>query len=273
MKLLVISHNPVSRYNAMGKTIASFLAAMKPEEVCQLYLYPSYPCPQICGSFYRITDKDVLRGLPGGKIVPERIDQDASGFSSREDAARYGTVLKNKPPVRLAREILWGSASWYTRALRSWLEQEQPDCIFAAGGNAAFLYQMALTLSRDYGLPLIAYLCDEYYFSAPEKGLTGRAWHLLRRRNMEKFLNHAAHALVISPEMKRAYASYYYDPDRQQPGNPERGADIKAGENADLCGQHCLWKIPFPGSHWKSAGSDQPKAGNGAASGHLLRAE
>lgn len=41
MKVLLLSHNPVTTYNNMGKTFLSLFSAFRPEELCQLYLYPA----------------------------------------------------------------------------------------------------------------------------------------------------------------------------------------------------------------------------------------
>lgn len=213
MKLLVISHNPISRHNAMGKTLRSFLSSMKKEEVCQLYIYPAYPCEDVCNSFYRVTDKDILKsllgfGLPGGEVEGKDIGRDAPSFESRQEEILYSSSRKKTPLCRFARDILWSSAPWFNRKLKSWMERERPDCIFAAGGDAIFLYQIALRLSREYDLPIVAYLCDDFYFTASPKGAAGRLWHHLRKRKMEAFLNKATHAVVISPEMQSAYRRF-----------------------------------------------------------------
>lgn len=53
MKVLLLSHNPVTTYNNMGKTFLSLFSAFRPEELCQLYLYPAVPDTACCGSYYR----------------------------------------------------------------------------------------------------------------------------------------------------------------------------------------------------------------------------
>ncbi len=58
MKVLLLSHNPVTTYNNMGKTFLSLFSAFRPEELCQLYLYPAVPDTACCGSYYRFTDRE-----------------------------------------------------------------------------------------------------------------------------------------------------------------------------------------------------------------------
>lgn len=76
MKLLIISHNPMSTYNNMGRTLCGLFNRFSKEELCQLYIYPSVPDVDRCGSYYRITDKDVLKSyfllkVKGNEIYPD----------------------------------------------------------------------------------------------------------------------------------------------------------------------------------------------------------
>ena len=63
MKVLLLSHNPVTTYNNMGKTFLSLFSAFRPEELCQLFLYPAVPDTACCGSYYRFTDREALHSI------------------------------------------------------------------------------------------------------------------------------------------------------------------------------------------------------------------
>ena len=94
MKVLIVSHNPVSTYNGMGKTIATFFSEFEKTELCQFYIYPSLPDLDICNSYYRVTDKDVLRSLvtfsaPGGKVPADQIGGAPAVFEDANDQKIY----------------------------------------------------------------------------------------------------------------------------------------------------------------------------------------
>lgn len=214
MKLLVISHNPVSDCNAMGKTLKAFFSSFPKDSLCQLYISPGYPCEGVCRSFYRITDREVLesyfrKGLPGGPVPKEKIGSDERDYSRREEDRLRRNVKNQKPFRRLIRDLLWGGCFWFHEALRKWIEEEKPDCIFAAGGDGLFLYRIALGISREYGIPLVGYVCDEYYFLSPEPGLLPRLRMWLLRRKLEEFFDRASHLVVISPELQKQYAARF----------------------------------------------------------------
>ena len=63
MKVLIISHNPITTYQSMGKTMLSLFSAFDRSELCQLYIYPTLPDIDVCDSYFRITDRDVLKSL------------------------------------------------------------------------------------------------------------------------------------------------------------------------------------------------------------------
>ncbi len=214
MKVLIVSHNPVSEQSNMGKTFLSLFSGFGAEELCQLYIYPTIPDQGACGSYYRVTDKDALasrlhRGPVGGEISGDRIGTVAGAFEHPGDAVLYRS-RRNKSPLRqLLRDGIWQTARWYTPQLGQWLDREAPNCMFVAPGGAKFLYDMALRIARDRALPVVTYLCDEHYFVAQPHTLSGQ-WRLkLLKGRMEALLTRSAALTVISPELKAQYGPFF----------------------------------------------------------------
>lgn len=95
LKVLLISHNPITTYNNMGKTFLSLFSAFKPEELCQFYLYPTVPDTDCCGSYYRFTDRDALhsitcRNVVGGEITPNL--KSHIEFTDEKEERTYRTI-------------------------------------------------------------------------------------------------------------------------------------------------------------------------------------
>lgn len=214
MKVLIISHNPVSGQSNMGKTFLSLFAQFDREELCQLYIYPVIPNENRCASYYRITDKDALNSVvrlkkAGGEISADRITADQGLYEDAQDQAFYKS-RKNKSALRrLLRDAMWAMAPWYTGQLKAWLERENPDCIFVAPGVAKFLYDFALRISRQRKIPIVTYICDEYYFvKKPAQRLDMLRLKLLQRK-MEQLMRATGHLVVISEELKEAYSRHF----------------------------------------------------------------
>lgn len=239
MKVLIISHLPVATQNNMGITFLSLFSRFEKQELCQLYIYPAYPDVDRCGSFYRVTDKEVLSSLvtfrrPGGKVAPELIHDRQGLYEVAEDESFYRD-RKNKSAVRrLLRDAMWRMSRWYSRDLKAWLEEEKPDCIFVAPGVAKLLYDMALKISKKQGIPLITYICDEYYFvRKPKEPLDALRLKLLQGK-IRRLVRESRHLVVICEELKQAYASFGTPTTVLMTGASAR-AEAVEGARQDIC--------------------------------------
>ena len=214
MKVLIISHNPVSPQSSMGKTFLSLFSKFEPNELCQLYIYPTLPNEQCCSSFFRMTDKEalkhlILRGKMGREVLPEEIFSEQGAYEYAADEAFYRNKKNKSPLRRLLRDFVWKFAPWYNSKLKNWIEREKPTCVFVAPGVAGFIYDFALNISKDFHLPIVTYICDEYYFVAPPKGML-ESFRLKRLQNMiGELLNHTENLVVISPELEAGYAPHF----------------------------------------------------------------
>ena len=170
MKVLIISHNALTSYDAMGKTFLTLFQCFKKEDLCQLYIYPTIPDVARCNSYFRITDKDVLNGMGifsvKGTAVSEELIQGAVSnlFENAGDEKIYRN-RKNKRPIRiLARDLMWKCSRWFSPELEKWIENERPTHLFVAPGAAKFLYDVALTIARRWKLPIVAYVVTSIIF-------------------------------------------------------------------------------------------------------------
>lgn len=214
MKVLIVSHNPISTFQSIGKTLRTLLSACSPDELCQFYIYPSLSDVHACNSCYRMTDKEILRSYffrrAGREILPSEIDGAGHKlFENEKDEALYRN-RKNKTPGRmLLRDLMWKCSHWCNKSLRAWVEREKPTCIFLAPGEAKFLYNIALKLSKTYRLPIVTYICDDVYFFRSEKRLSERLRLWLLRRKVEQTLRRSVHLIAISRELEQAYSEKF----------------------------------------------------------------
>lgn len=200
MKLLIISHNPISTYNNMGKTMLSMFCGFETSELCQLYIYPSLPDTEICGSYYRITDKDVLHSyyklkMGGGEVSAD--SQSHIPFENEDDERLYSSTKNQMPHRALLRDMMWKFSHWFGKRMKAWLLREAPTAIFVLPGKSMFLYDMALKISRFLNIPIITYICDDYYFvKKPHGFLASYVQHLLSKK-IEKLMRHTSHIVTI----------------------------------------------------------------------------
>lgn len=214
MKVLIISHNPISTKSNMGKTFLSLFSEFDHSELCQFYIYPSFPDVRRCSSFYRVTDKEIVRSLfsfkqIGGEVESKNINENADFYENPADRALYRNV-KNKSAIRrIARDTAWKLSRGYEKSLYGWLEKEKPDSIFLSPGPGEFIYDIALDISKKLNIPIVTYICDEYYFLDTPKGLLDKLRFGRFKKKFEKLMANSACLAVICDELKEIYTERF----------------------------------------------------------------
>lgn len=244
MKVLLISHNPISTFNNMGKTFLTMFSAFSRDELCQIYVRPTTPDVKMCSSYYQITDKQALKSLffakPGGEVSEKQIEKIMAEREKGElpvPAPPVGT----KSHLLLIRDIVWKLSRWYSKDLRSWIERENPTCIFLAPGYSAFIYYIALKIAEDYNLPVITYICDDYYFVNKPQSLIGKWQFSMLCKSTERIMNRTSELVVISEEIKDVYHKVFKVPAEVL----MTGADVKA---INKCNNQPVSKISYFGN-------------------------
>lgn len=215
MKILVISHNSFSSFESMGKTFCTLFSAFKKQDLCQLFIYPTIPDVDYCNSYFRITDRDVLYFFKRLKVCGKEINVDSSSvlehklFENNGDEAFYRN-RKNRSALRsLARDFLWTVSPWFNSSLKEWLRKERITHIFVAPGGYKFIYDVAMRCSRFLKVPIVTYVCDEYFFTTPPKGLLNKFKDALLKRKMKQLMNRTSQIVTISEELKALYEPYF----------------------------------------------------------------
>ena len=212
MKVLVISHNPVGTQFNMSKTLLSLLSSLKREELCQFYIYPAFPDIDKCSSYFRITDKDILKSYYSFKLNCGEVKADCSNhnmYENMQDEKIY-TNPKNKNDLRMImRDLMWKFSHWYTKKLEDWIKKENPTCIFLAPGDATFIYNIALKISKKHNLPIVTYICDDYYFVNNPKFLITKFKVALLKKKIEKLMQATSNLIVICEELNKAYSKEF----------------------------------------------------------------
>lgn len=218
MKVLLISHNPISTYQNMGKTFLSLFHDFAKEELCQLYIYPSVPDIERCESYFRVTDKEALKSCFGkrkiGRVIAteEILTAKRKLFEDERDETLYRNPKNQKAFRMLLRDDVWRFSHWYNKNLRRWIEKEQPTCIFVAPGTGKFLYNIAIKLSKKYNLPIVSYICDDYYFLKSKRGFLEKRCSRQLKRKIEELFSRTSYIIAISKEISVSYSKKFLLP-------------------------------------------------------------
>lgn len=212
MKVLIISHNIISRTNNMGKTLLSYFDGWGADKLCQLFLQSEAPTTDCCGAYYRVNDVDIVKSLifhkkPG--VALREQDYSADGelrIDSEVAAEMYKVGKKRKPWMYVARNAIWAMNTWKTDNLDKWLEECNPDVIFFASGDYAFSYKIVEYVSKKLNIPIVTAVFDDYYFyRAKSYSPLARLNTYVFRKTFSRIMKQSASALYVHPAMKEKY--------------------------------------------------------------------
>lgn len=219
-RVLIISHNVFSTTGAMGKSMASMLACVPPDNLAQLYFHSEVPTIDNCHRYFRIVDGEVLKSVftrkPGGRRFGES-DICKCAVTSRTDggvSARVYQHGRNRTPLTYRmRNAVWKLGIWDSVDLYEWIDDFDPDVIFFASGDYEFSYQVTEMLARAYNLPVIMWCCDDYYISDrfPSARASRRYRDSLLSR-VSRLSDFISHIIVISDKMKVDYGDLFSAP-------------------------------------------------------------
>ncbi len=211
MRVLVISHNCISRTSNMGKTLYGYFQSFSSKHLAQFYLRNEVPGEDcLCETQYRFTDKDALERLlfckKEGRIFPR--DAEDTGKNWAAPLYRFGsrrTVLGC-----WLRELLWCKDPWNQVQYWKWVKEFDPDVIFFASGDYAFPYRMARETARRLGKPLVVCCVDDYYLHNRNGGnWLGRWLHRQFLGEVWKTMGQAAEIYTICKEMAQEYSQLF----------------------------------------------------------------
>lgn len=216
MKVLVISHNVFSLTDNMGKTLVSYFEDFGKDNLAQFYIHSEIPTVNVCGNYYRVTDKEMIKsvfGIKAGKIFTEAdilTAKTVSRVDTGYEAKLYQTARKRTPTIYLARNLWWRSGHWYNKQFRAWLDSIAPDCVFFVSGDYAFMYDIALKIAKSRNIPLYISCMDDYYFNNKnDSKFLGKFQHTRFMKSVKKCISYSSALFCICDPMSCDYARYF----------------------------------------------------------------
>lgn len=160
-RLLVISNNSLSINDSNGRTLSGFLYGRSKNSVAQIYISGETPQSEVCERFFRITDKDVIKGFKN----PKNIGKEVVNEKVNKAASAKGNKVKKTVFTVMARDLVWNTGIWYNAKLKKWIEDFNPQAVLFFMGESTFTFKMTLKIANEYNLPIIAYNSEGYYFN------------------------------------------------------------------------------------------------------------
>lgn len=211
MRVLVVSHNCFCMTENMGKTLYSYFSEFENSEIFQFFIYNSIPEIGLCKNYYRVTDIDILKSIftrKSGKIFKdENLDFE---ISEKSYSSLYQKGRRRTPFIYFARNLIWKLGAWKTKKLKKWLDEINPDLVFFASGDYAFMYNVANFIADYKKIPLFVCCMDDYYINNKNKDkFGGKIVHRSFVKQVNKTMNKCSAIFCICDKMASDYSKLF----------------------------------------------------------------
>ncbi len=200
-KILLISHNPLSKVNNNGKTLVSIFEGVPKDNIYQIYLNSDIPDYDGGCHYLQLNEKQIFKSVFKGKNIccrevdptPEKVYSATVGVSS------FGIHTK-----RLLRELVWKTPLWKSK-LKKWLKNKQFDIVFFMAGDGMFAYDIYRFVIRNVSAKGCMFFTDDYVIGKTSRSPIARLRQAMLKHKIKKTLPTVKSLYVISDEMKKAY--------------------------------------------------------------------
>lgn len=170
MNILLITdeewNDAVYGNNVLTNWFSGFDAAF-----AQIYCSPGQPFNSICERYFQITDSQMVRSLmPGGQKAGSRVSMPETSEaieSSKKNAQRQGYYKWLKQlstyihtPMMMVRDAIWRCGRYNTTALRSFVEDFNPDIVYCPRMITPKLMRLEKLVASMTSAPFVAFTAD-----------------------------------------------------------------------------------------------------------------
>ena len=191
----------------MGSTLASYFVSYDPYSIAHFYIKDMEPDIPVCFNNYKVTDNELLHkvfhpfsGRVGGSALFNE-----SGNSKDTRSSKLGTSNK-RYFVLLMRNALWRTRLWFNKDFKNWISSFSPEVILIQPGDFSYLLDIAVLLSKKYGIPLLVHESESYYlrFKAKPSFI-----HLGFLRSYERMMHRASFCVYLHNALEKDYKKYF----------------------------------------------------------------
>lgn len=205
-RLLIISNNSLSLTSNNGKTIYSLFEEYPKNYLFQLFTRDELPQLKI-GSYFKITNKDVVKGRICKKKRGSRIDiLEDSG--QREMQIIKPSRIKRNSLNCLIREMLW-VGGWKSKQLDEWLDEINPEIIFFVAGDTLYSYAICNYVAYRTKAKINIYITDDYINKKRGEDIFDIVRRKMLYKRLEKILYITKSFFTISDKMRIEYKDIF----------------------------------------------------------------
>lgn len=158
--ILVIANNLISQTNNNGRTLGSLFKGWPKDALAEIGVVSQHPDFSICNKYYVITDNEIktafiyLKKASGKELIEEQAKPFVGGRGKRRRTAFS----------MIARHIVWNNDRWYSKQLKQWITDFNPDAVLLQNSDTTGVLRMGNKIANDFTVPLFMFNTEGFYF-------------------------------------------------------------------------------------------------------------
>lgn len=218
-RVIIVGTIPYNK-NTSSRAFDAYFHNWEKKNMRQIFSNTKTPAKGHCGSLYQITDHRLLMRwlhrinevgvIFDDKDLPDDWENTDLEVGSGAVSYLYKIGSKDSPLKYLLRGVLWRKKYWNTKKLNDWLDEFHPECVFLAFSDDYFIPQIALYISKKYGIPIMSCIGDDYYFN-DRKSLS--PFYHIYRKTYKRLINEVfcrpGSAMYIGNKIRDKYNSEF----------------------------------------------------------------
>ncbi len=208
-KILVLSNECFSKMSSNGRTLGNFFKGWPKDKLAQFYISSANPDFEYCNNYFRVTDGQALSALKSGTSKGCRIKEDKGNINL---IINTGKKRNRNALTMLARNFVWFSGRWKKCGFEEWVSEFRPDIVLLQAGDFAFMYDLAVKITKKFDAKLMIYNSEGFYFKNFDyfrsKGVAKLLYPLFRSQlmaSLEKAYRLSKYVFYPCDELKNAY--------------------------------------------------------------------
>ena len=210
MNILVITDVLWRTDNGVGNSYSNIFANLPNVEIQNICCQEGRSDNTVSTRCFQISERRLLTNLVKPSIPSGTVENKNSDGSKRIQSAGLATRILKRSRMQILfwiRDLIWAVGKWKTKALDTFIDDFNPDIIFAQLQDKKYLNSLIRYVQQYSGKKLVLYAWDDVY-SLKQFSLSPLFWidRFLQRRSIRRLIKSASFLYTISEEQREEYA-------------------------------------------------------------------
>lgn len=209
MRILVVTDTLWRDDNGVGNSYSNIFKNFPDVEIANICCQQGVSNNNISSKCFQISEASILRNLKSSKN-PSGIEEKEpiEGSGEKQESALFSFIKKSRLQIFFwIRNCIWKFGRWKSAGLKKFIDDFQPDLIFAQLQDKMYLNNLVSYVQHYTGKPLCLYAWDDVY-SLKQFSLSPLFWidRFMQRRSIRKLVKQSRILYTISEAQKVEYA-------------------------------------------------------------------